>query len=242
MKKLIFSLFFIFSGLILMAQPKVVAHRGFWDTDNSAQNSITSLYKACEAGCYAIEFDVHLTSDGVLVLFHDDKLNDMLIAETSYEKLREVRLKNGEILPTLEQFLVHARNCPDIRLFLELKPRTTEIVVPVLEMIETMQFRDRTEYIAFGLDVCKEIIRRDPKAKVAYLNGELSPAELKTLGFSGIDYHYSVYLNNPDWIKQAQEYGLEVNVWTVNDPELMKKMAEMGVDYITTDKPLLRPK
>lgn len=62
------------------------------------------------------------------------------------------------------------------------------------------------------------MIRLDKKAKVSYLNGELSPKELKELGFSGLDYQYKVMQAHPEWFKEAKELGLTVNVWTVNTP------------------------
>ena len=53
----------------------------------------------------------------------------------------------------------------------------------------------------------------------------------------GIDYHYSNFEQHPEWVKEAQELGMIVNVWTVNKEELMQKMIDLGVDFITTDKP-----
>lgn len=58
-------------SLPLLAQPKIVAHRGFWRTAGSAQNSLTSLQKSAELGLYGSEFDVWITADGVPVVFHD---------------------------------------------------------------------------------------------------------------------------------------------------------------------------
>ena len=55
-------------------QTKVIAHRGFWETENSAQNSIASLKKAGAIKCYGSEFDIQMTADGVLVVFHDAKV------------------------------------------------------------------------------------------------------------------------------------------------------------------------
>ena len=48
---------------------------------------------------------------------------------------------------------------------------------------------EQTEYISFSLNICKEILRYQPKAEVAYLNGDLSPAEIKEVGLSGLDYN-----------------------------------------------------
>ena len=65
-----FSLLLICS-MIALGQPNIVAHRGFWRTDGSAQNSIASFQKAAEIGCWGSEFDVWMTADGVPVVFHD---------------------------------------------------------------------------------------------------------------------------------------------------------------------------
>ena len=54
-----------------------------------------------------------------------------------------------------------------------------------------------------------------------------------------IDYHYNVILNkHPEWVKEAHQQGMKVNVWTVNKEDMMKKLIDMKVDYITTDQPL----
>ncbi|MDD2245306.1 MAG: hypothetical protein PHR13_11955 [Dysgonamonadaceae bacterium] len=58
------------------------------------------------------------------------------------------------------------------------------------------------------MNVCKELIRLCPKAKIAYLNGDASPAQLKKEGFTGIDYHFSAYTDNPDLINQSRKQNL----------------------------------
>ncbi len=74
MNKLKLTLFTLAAVWPLLAQdiPKVIAHRGYWQTYGSAQNSIRSFERAAEIGVYGSEFDVHMTSDSVLILFHDN--------------------------------------------------------------------------------------------------------------------------------------------------------------------------
>jgi glycerophosphoryl diester phosphodiesterase len=67
-------------------------------------------------------------------------------------------------------------------------------------------------------------IRLCPKSEVSYLNGELSPMELKELGFTGLDYHYKVLQSHPDWVKDCKVLGMTSNVWTVDDPKLMEEI------------------
>ena len=92
------------------AQTKVIAHRGYWKCEGSAQNSIRSLERANEIKVYGSEFDVHLTADNVPVVFHDRKIEGKDIQTTPYAELKDLKLPNGETLPTLEQYLDRRRN------------------------------------------------------------------------------------------------------------------------------------
>ena len=226
-----------------MAQPKVVAHRGYWKTEGSAQNSIASWQKAAQIGCWGSEFDVWLTADGVPVVFHDATVEGIRIEDTTYATLMNIRLKNGEFIPTLQQYLTEAQRHPDCRLIFEVKPHRNEkrdyrISEMSVELINMLGLADRTDYISFSKNVCKRIHELAPNAKIAYLNGELSPKEIKELGWTGIDYNSKVFENHPDWALEAKKLGLEVNVWTVDGEEALKHFAKMpGIDIITTNDP-----
>ena len=109
MKHLKLSLLFLLC--VLMAVPvsakrktKVIAHRGYWKTEGAAQNSIRSLERANEIKVYGSEFDVHLTADNVPVVYHDRKIEGKDIQTASYAELKDLKLSNGETLPTLEQY------------------------------------------------------------------------------------------------------------------------------------------
>lgn len=221
---------------------QVIAHRGHWKCEGSAQNSIRSLERASEVNAYGSEFDVHLTADNVLVVFHDNEIQGKNIQSSAYAELKDLKLNNGESLPTLEQYLERGKDLKKIRLILELKPHKTpernkEAAQAVVELVKRMKLNKRTDYITFDLDAGKELIRLCPKSEVAYLNGELSPMDLKALGFTGLDYHYDVLKSHPDWVKECKVLGMTTNVWTVDDPALMKEMIALGVDFITTNLP-----
>ncbi len=231
------------SGMVAARdKTKVIAHRGYWKTEGSAQNSIRSLECASEIGAYGSEFDVHLTADNVLVVYHDNDIQGKHIQSCRYDELKDLRLSNGERLPTLEQYLERARKLRNIRLIFELKSHDTpernrEAARLSVQMVRRMKLVKRTDFISFDLDACKEFIRLCPRSEVSYLNGELSPMDLKELGFTGLDYHYKVLRSHPDWVKECKILGLTSNAWTVNDPEVVEEMIDMGIDFITTDLP-----
>ena len=208
-------------GLTAVAQPKIVAHRGYWRTDGSAQNSITSLQKAAAVGCYGSEFDVWLTADGVPVVFHDATIDGIRIEDTTFATLMNHRLQNGEFIPTLQQYLTEGSKIEGCQLILEIKPHRNEvrdkrIADMCVELVRTLGLEKKTEYISFSKVVCQRLHEITPDSKVAYLNGELAPAQIKEMGLTGIDYNEKVFVKHPEWLQEAKQLGVEVNVWTVD--------------------------
>ena len=226
----------------MQAQTQVIAHRGFWKTEGSAQNSITALEKAAEAQVYGSEFDVQMTADGKLVVNHDSSIEGMAVAETPYKQLRTLRIKNGEPLPTLKRYLKRGKKL-DIQLILEIKPLPTpemenQATAKIVKMVKRMRLAEQVEYISFSMNVCEQLVKLTPTSEIAYLNGDIAPTELKARGINGIDYRYNVITEHPEWVEEAHREGMKVNVWTVNKEDLMKRLIDMKVDYITTDQPL----
>ena len=230
-------------GLTAVAQPKIVAHRGYWRTDGSAQNSITSLQKAAAVGCYGSEFDVWLTADGVPVVFHDATIDGIRIEDTTFATLMNHRLQNGEFIPTLQQYLTEGSKIEGCQLILEIKPHRNEVrdkrIADVcVELVRTLGLEKKTEYISFSKVVCQRLHEITPDSKVAYLNGELAPAQIKEMGLTGIDYNEKVFVKHPEWLQEAKQLGVEVNVWTVDGEENLRHHVNLeGVDLITTNDP-----
>lgn len=226
----------------LSAQPKIIAHRGYWDTEGSAQNSLTALTKAAEAGCYGSEFDVWMTADEELIVYHDKKLNKRPIVEMTAAEVCSHRLPNGERIPTLTEYLNLAQQLPNIHLVLELKPHPNRALEAkatekCVQMVEQAGLSQRTDYISFSLEACRDFHRLAPASKVFYLKGNLSPEELKSEGFAGANYNFIVYLLHPSWLSECRRLGLETNVWTVNSDSLLRRYIKKGIGYITTNRP-----
>jgi glycerophosphoryl diester phosphodiesterase len=236
---------------------EIVAHRGYWE--GNAENSIASFRKAQEFGCWGSEFDIHLTADGVPVINHDQVIAGTDIQKSSFEDVRAHRLANGEHVPTLAEYMAQAARSRECMPVLELKPQGTpekedELVDKCLQALrpaaprnvppEFASFARRQEptkvvFISFSHHICQELAKKAPDYTVQYLNGDLSPAQLHAEGINGLDYHYSVFYKHPEWVKEAQDLGMSVNVWTVDDPKDIRAMRDLGVDQITTNKPAL---
>ncbi len=247
MRKLLLSMIMATAALGGIASTKVVAHRGFWKTDGSAQNSIAALVKADSIDCYGSEFDVWLSADGQLVVNHDNSFSGKKIEQTTFGELTSLKLSNGENLPSLEQYFDAAKKCKT-RLILELKPhsdykREAEAISKIVAMVKKYGYESRMEYISFSLNACKEFVKQAPKGTpVLYLDGKLSPAQLKELGMTGLDYHLNILKKHPEWIEEAHKLGMVVNSWTVDNAADMVWLIEHNVDLITTNEPVVLKK
>jgi glycerophosphoryl diester phosphodiesterase len=238
--------FLLLCGVIgTQAQTQIIAHRGYWDKLGSAQNSLSSLENAIRFGAYGSELDVHLTTDGVVVLNHDDTYQGVEIQTATYATLSTLRLVNGEPLPTLQEYIDVAKQQNKTKLIVEIKTHASpeadaRVAGETVKLINESGIADRVDYISFSEHVCKELIKLNPKHRVAYLNGEKSPATLKAEGYWGLDYEWSILKEkHPEWIAEAKALGLTTNVWTVNNVERMQYFISQGIDYITTDNPQL---
>lgn len=224
----------------------VIAHRGAFKKNAFPENSIASLREAIRLGCAGSEFDVRMTADDSLVINHDSHFGGKDIEKYSYAELTAKSLSNGEKLPTLRAYLLEGvKNNPRTRLIMEIKasPAGTErgelIAARSVAMVRECGATANTEYISFDFSILKKVLSMDPAAITHYLNGEKTPAELKQQGVRGMDYNFSVYQKNPDWVTEAKAAGIILNVWTVNEAEKLDWCLQRGFDFITTNEPEL---
>ena len=223
----------------------VIAHRGAWKSSKLPQNSIAALQEAINLKCYGSEFDVHLTADDVLIVNHDHEFLGLSVEASSYLQLKSRKLENGEYIPTAEDFIKAGMRQKRTRLIMEIKPsklgrnRTITLAVVAVNLVNRLNADRLVEYISFDYDALKKILELNPKAKVAYLGSDVAPKKLKEDGFTGLDYHHAALKKKTEWIAQAKQEGLKINVWTVNSrPDIIYFFNEKA-DFITTDEPEL---
>jgi glycerophosphoryl diester phosphodiesterase len=223
---------------------KVIAHRGAFKNTGAPENSIASLKAAIAIGCGGTEFDIHMTSDEVLVVNHDPKFLGMEIETNTYQQLLTKTLANGEKIPTLEAYLKEGYGQKKTIMVAEIKTskiskeRSLRLATKVVEMVRSLKGQAQTVYIAFDYDVCKRVREMEPSAPVQYLNGDVSAEKLKADKLDA-DYHYSVFQKDKNWIKNAKALGVKTNAWTVNDEKIMDEFLAQDIDFITTNEPEL---
>jgi glycerophosphoryl diester phosphodiesterase len=223
---------------------RVIAHRGAWKNTGATENSIAALQFAINLGCQGSEFDVHMSADSVLVINHDPAIQGKTIHSSNAAQLLALKLPNGENMPSLASYIQAGMTQNKTKLILEIKPtiskeRAMQLTNKVVDLVKLLKAQSWIDYISFDYDICLELLRLDPYARVAYLNGDKSPEILAKDKLWGLDYNQSVFQKNPDWIAQAKQKGLTINAWTVNDPQLLQYFLNQKIDFITTNEPEL---
>lgn len=214
----------------------IVAHRGNWKQHQLPQNSIASLKEALRLDIYGVEFDVRQTNDNQLVISHDALYQGLAIANNSYSDLKEFKLKNGEDIPTLDDFLTVLKNTQTkVKFVIELKECNVHLV---LSLIDSYGLLERVEFVTFNKSYCDALVELGYGDKVSYTisaeSSAMSPAEIKESGYGGVCYEYRLLGNHMEWIKDASELDVRINVWTIDDLFLIKRYADMGL-IVTTN-------
>ncbi len=244
---IIFSIVLSFFALNAGAQTGIVAHRGYWNCGEAgyAQNSIAALKCAQKSGFWGSEFDVNMTSDGVLLVYHDDKVEGKKIEKNPYSEFKDFKIKNGEYIPTIDQYLEQGKKYPETMLVYELKPHSsTEVEDRFIDIsiakLQEYQLLDpeRVMFISFSFHICKKLAEKLPGFDVQYLGGEKKPSKVKEAGINGIDYNHNILKINKKWAKIAKRLGMSVNAWTVNNEADMRFWIGEGINQITTDHPV----
>jgi glycerophosphoryl diester phosphodiesterase len=229
--------------------PLRIGHRGAAGTH--PENTMVSFRRAIELGSDGIEFDVHRTADGELVVIHDGFLNRTtngsgLIMATTLSELKELDAGSwkgaqfaGERIPTLRELI---RETPStLHLFLELKAGSIHypgIEAELIALVTEEGALGRTQISSFDHQALLRIHEQAPQIPLGmlYADNLLDPVGLaKQLGAEAL--HPAWEWVTPQLVEAAHAAGLKVNVWTVNLPEVVMMMTAAGVDGIMSDYP-----
>lgn len=230
--------------------PIAMAHRGF--SREGLENSMAAFASAVELGYRYVETDVHATRDGELLAFHDDSLDRVTdgtgrVAELPWSAVADVRIGGREPIPRLDDLL---GAWPDLRVNIDLK--SAGAVRPLVEVIERHRAHDRVCVTSFS-DKRRLAALRALSRPVATSAGQARTTAF-TLGsgsrlprISGLPVrkidclqiplsHRGIPLVTARSIRAAHAADTEVHVWTINDPDEMRRLLDLGVDGLITDR------
>ncbi|GAB3623100.1 glycerophosphodiester phosphodiesterase [Mariniluteicoccus endophyticus] len=230
-----------------------LAHRGgsLHEPNVGRENTVHAFAQAVALGYRWLETDVHATADGRLIAFHDDRLDRVseatgLVADLPWSELEHVRIGGQDAIPTLDELF---ETFPDVRFNIDIK--APGAVEPLVDAIVAHRAHDRVCVGSFGMDRIRAF-RRLMGARVATSVSTLGvawtsfvPVVPALLNDAGVAFQMpithrlgglEVRVLTPAMVDRAHAAGKVVHVWTIDDPEVMHDLIDMGVDGIVTDR------
>jgi glycerophosphoryl diester phosphodiesterase len=225
-------------------KPKLIAHRGF--AVGMPQNSLPSFETAGKLGFWAIETDVHMTEDGVLVCCHDATVDSMFngsgaIRQMSFASLRQLIFRDDKCngckfpgpMPTFREYLQICRQYGSIP-FIETK---TEDIAEVLDAAGEF-FREEEIVISSAQFSHLEAVRRiTDKVFIHHIfSDEERMNRLAQMGNSGLSFNYPNYRECPtELLEKARASGVQVCLRAGDTQEAVRDMIALGLNYIPTN-------
>ena len=238
--------------------PRVLAHRGLLTkadvSSGVVENSFTAIAAAHAAGALYVESDCHLTADGTVVLFHDTDLARVIgdsrpLAQVTTRELDALMSERGGLI-TLAQAL---DAFPTVRFNLDVKAKDAasgvgRLVAPHGHRVLVTSFSDEWRLAALAA-----VERAGGGTRPATSGGSTTIARMLSAltvrssrlvrrALAGVDAlqvperRGRLRIVTPRFVDVAHRHGVEVHVWTVNDPADMRRLVDMGVDGLVTDR------
>jgi glycerophosphoryl diester phosphodiesterase len=232
--------------------PIPFAHRGGakYAPNLGRENTMAAFQAAVDLGYRYLETDVHATSDGVLLAFHDRRLNRITdrrgrIAGLTYAEVQAARVNGTEAIPTLASLLT---TWPQVRLNIDVKHASA--IDPLVSTVNSLRAHERVCIASFS-QVRLNRVRARLGPSVATSFGPLSVASVRLIPFEGLRQRLlstsspciqapgafgRLVIVDRGFVERAHQLGKHVHVWTVDDEADMSRLLDLGVDGIITDR------
>jgi len=222
-------------------EPLIIGHRGAYD--EAPENTLKGFKKAIELGADYIEFDVHQSQDGALVVIHD---NDILrrmgynnsIDQMTLKELQKLDLGEGERVPELWEVLKLAKG--KVNLLCEIKAKG--ISDKVITLLRGEDLIDSTIIQSFYVDILLEVKKLESKLELATIvpiTEEYIPEwnKRKKLIETVINLDFPILETrhkniDEEFLRYSHKHNLKVFAYTINTKKTMERMVKMGVDGI----------
>jgi glycerophosphoryl diester phosphodiesterase len=228
--------------------PLAFAHRG--GAAAGDENTAEAFARAIALGYRYVETDVHTTSDGVPVVFHDASLDRLTgtagrVEDLRWADLTTLRIGGAGAVPRLDEVLAA---WPQVRFNIDVKADAA--TGPTVDVIRHSHAEDRVLLASFS-DARLARVRALAGPRVATSLGRSQVAQLRMSSWVGTPLrlapsavaaqvpvrHGRMPIVDRRFVSRAHRLGLQVHVWTIDDPVEMGRLLELGVDGIMTDRP-----
>ncbi len=236
---------------------EIIAHRGA--SDDAPENTVAAFQLGWEQKADACELDIRLTSDGRIVAIHDSSTRRTArvrkrVSRQTLDALRALdagswkgKQWKGARIPALDEVLAIVPD--DKRLFIEIKCGPE--VLPEMERVLNASGKNVQRHVIMGFDfeTMKQARARFPHSAIYWIaspkklsRGKRPTADAlivkaRSANFDGLDLDRRFAMDEA-FVSRVKNAGLKLCVWTVNDAKLARKLTALGVDGITTNRPL----
>ncbi|QDS93283.1 Glycerophosphoryl diester phosphodiesterase [Roseimaritima multifibrata] len=240
---------------------QVIAHRGA--SFDAPENTVAAFKEAWKQGADGIEGDFYLTSDGQIACIHDKNTKRVAVgqpvlkvAESTMEELKSVEVGawkdpkfKGEKIPTLSEVIETIP--PGKQFFVEIKCGP-EILPELKKQLTTSDLTDdQVVLICFNEEVIRKARQMMPQYKANWLTSykrstpvsKWAPSQtqvvskLQNTKATGLGTNGNLSVVNESFADAVKASGVELHIWTVNDPAHAKQFASLGAASLTTDRP-----
>lgn len=219
-----------------------IGHRGAKGYE--AENTLLSFQKSIDLGVDGIELDVHISSDGEIMVIHDEKVDRTtdskgFVTDFSLNELKSFRINETHAIPTLKEVL----DLVNQKCFVNVELKGNGTAKPIVALLEEYILEKNWEYShfivsSFDWNALKEVRSLNSKIPIGILTHtdlDLAKAFAKFIEAEAIHPHF--HLLTKENTKQIQESGQLVFPWTVNEIEDIQKMKSFKVNGIISDFP-----
>jgi glycerophosphoryl diester phosphodiesterase len=247
---LFLALLFTGCGEKRSEQVVIIAHRGA--SQVAPENTLAALKKAVELGAEYAEVDVFQTKDGEIVLMHDEKLERTTnvkgkIWDFTREELKQLdagswfgREFKGEPIPTLHEAIQLVRGRMKLNIEIKIKREEPEIAQKVLDLIRAEEFEKDCVITSFDRKTVEKIKQIAPHIETGFIFDEDYPAGVFEGSWDALCCDYR--LVNKEFISKARENRKKIYAWTVNSRRVMRRLIDLKIDGIITNRPGLLKK
>jgi len=224
-----------------VANPLIIAHRGA--SAEQPENTLAAFRRAVALEADGIELDVHVTRDGVPVVFHDAALRRLTgtagrVAGKTWAQLPMLRVRGREPIPRLVDVLRTTRGLTVVQIELKSGP-----VAPVIRAIQAARAAEWVILASFDLRLVAEARKLAPTIpRMVISEGRLAPAalvrQLARCGAAGLSVNQRA-VRSAAWVRHFHSRGYAVWTWTVNDLATARRLTVSGVDALLGDDPAL---
>lgn len=228
----------------MCARPLVLAHRGA--SAYAPENTFAAFDLALEMGASAFEADVQATSDGHLILLHDERVDRTTngTGRVADLTLAEVHVLDagswfgpqfaGARIPTAEAFLARYGR----RVLIRLEVKAQGIEAQLLDLVRAANLLSDVEFSSFSWESVEKLRSLSPEARVGWLIQAVDAEAIRRATSVGACFLSAKASSlTPEAIRDGRAAGLEVGAWGVDDDQLLARMVALGVDAFTSNWP-----